>query len=253
MQGDGVFFDFDIAGFDAGEVEDVGDKPLQGAATGLDHGDELALLGIERRLGEEFGKADDAVDGRAEFVADDGEELALGAVGGFGGVFGLDQRGLGLLALRDIVPDGLVFDDAVGVADRALNPQQPTTAVVGEDQFAFEGKGAVADGDTGRIKRKEFTVQLLAFFGESPGIRAVGEGDAPVGPVAADQVDLVLDHVAVVGLDLLEGAGHALDVAGETEDFVGIGFLAGGRRPLLGGRSGFAEGLEALHERAVPA
>jgi hypothetical protein len=58
--------------------------------------EELALLVGERGFQREVGHAHDAVDGRAQLVAHVGHELALGAVGGLGGV----QRALQRLPAR---------------------------------------------------------------------------------------------------------------------------------------------------------
>jgi hypothetical protein len=52
-------------------------------------------------------KADDAVDGGADFVADDREKFALGAVGGLGGFLGVEEGGFGFLAEGDVVTDTL--------------------------------------------------------------------------------------------------------------------------------------------------
>ena len=51
---------------------------------------------FERRGQRQFGHADDAVHGRADFVAHRGQELALGAVGRFGRVLGDSQLLFGL-------------------------------------------------------------------------------------------------------------------------------------------------------------
>jgi len=48
----------------------------------LDGVDAVALHLVELGVGEDAGHADDAVHGGADFVAHDGEEFALGALGG---------------------------------------------------------------------------------------------------------------------------------------------------------------------------
>ncbi len=50
-------------------------------------------------LHHHFGKADDGVQGRAQLVADVGEELGFGAVGLFGGLLGDAQRVVGATVL----------------------------------------------------------------------------------------------------------------------------------------------------------
>lgn len=84
-QGERGVGELDDAGLDAGDVEDIGDEGFEGDAAVLDGIDVFALLGGETGVAEEFGEADDVVDGGADFVGNDGEEFALGAVGGFGG------------------------------------------------------------------------------------------------------------------------------------------------------------------------
>ena len=46
----------------------------------------LALLGVEVGIERQLGHAEDAVHGRADFVAHVGQEIALGLVGGYGGI-----------------------------------------------------------------------------------------------------------------------------------------------------------------------
>ena len=52
----------------------------------------VALRAIERRVEQQAGHADDAVHRRADFMADVREELALGAIGRFGGLGRAQQR-----------------------------------------------------------------------------------------------------------------------------------------------------------------
>lgn len=200
-------------------------------------------------------KPDDPVDRGADFVADDGEELALGAVRGFGGVLGVEQRSLGFLADGNVVADRLVFQRvAVVVLDRALGPHHPAAAVVPQLDFALEGVGLVADGGARREKGEGLADELVAFAAEGGGVGAVDEGELAVEPVAADQIDLILDDAAVAGLGLLQGLRHALNVAREADDFVVVGFTVGvsGRGFVGGLPRGGAQGFQPLGQGAIP-
>jgi hypothetical protein len=99
--------DLDASGFDLGELEEALDELEEASGGGGDvaqvsaaffelFGDRLAVDLEVACLGageveEEFGEADDGVEGRAEFVGDIGEELALEAAGAVEGVVGLGE------------------------------------------------------------------------------------------------------------------------------------------------------------------
>jgi hypothetical protein len=75
--------DFEMPGFDLGEVENVVDNGKQrfaGAAYGFDA---IALGGIEISRQEHGGHADDSVQRRADFMAHGGQEIAFLAGGYF--------------------------------------------------------------------------------------------------------------------------------------------------------------------------
>ena len=86
---------FELAGLDLGEIEDVVDEAKQGVGRRLHHAEVFALLGVERRVEGQLGHADDAVHGRADLVAHVGQELAFTAAGGLGDLLGLMQVGVG--------------------------------------------------------------------------------------------------------------------------------------------------------------
>ena len=82
----------ELLGLDLGEVEDIVDHAEQGFARIADGRQELALLGRELALEDQFGHADHGVQGRANFMAHVGQEGALGPIGGFGRLFRRPQR-----------------------------------------------------------------------------------------------------------------------------------------------------------------
>ena len=73
----------ELAGLDLGEIENLLDQRQQRFARGLRRLGVGDLFGRERRVEQQIGHAEDAVERRADFVADHGEEARLGAVGGF--------------------------------------------------------------------------------------------------------------------------------------------------------------------------
>ncbi len=87
--------EFDGAGLDLGEIEDVVEHRQQGTARRGDQIDLALLFGAEPfRTGQEIDETDDAVQGRPNFVAHRGEEIGLGLIGKFGA--GLREFGQGL-------------------------------------------------------------------------------------------------------------------------------------------------------------
>ena len=80
---------FELAGLDLREVEDVVDDGEQGFAAGIDRLHVAVLLVGQRGFQQQAGHGDDAVHRRADFVAHVGQEFRFGARGAFGG----DARG----------------------------------------------------------------------------------------------------------------------------------------------------------------
>ena len=77
-------FDVELAGFDLGEIENVVEDREQRICAGANRLGVVALCAIETGVEQQTGHADDAVHGRADFVAHGGEERALRAAGRFG-------------------------------------------------------------------------------------------------------------------------------------------------------------------------
>ena len=94
-----------LAGLDLREVEDVVDDDEQvGAGVAEDFG-EAPLLGGEVGVEQQVGHAEDAVHGRADFMAHHREELALGGAAGLGGGLRLEQAGIVPLAFGNVMDE----------------------------------------------------------------------------------------------------------------------------------------------------
>ena len=125
------FFHRHGAGFDLREIEDVVDDVEQRLAR-LAHGVRVgALFGRHLRVEQETRHADDAVHGRADFVAHGGQEHRLRAVGVFGFVAGFAQRGFEFFLFGDVAGDALDFGHVADiVADGVVFPGEPAPALV---------------------------------------------------------------------------------------------------------------------------
>ena len=84
--------ELELAGLDLREVEDVVDEPQQRVGRRCARSSRYSRCsGVSARVERQLGHAEDAVHRRADLVAHVREELALGAVGGLGGLLGLEQ------------------------------------------------------------------------------------------------------------------------------------------------------------------
>ena len=123
-----------LAGFDLGEVEQVVDDAQQAIGRRLDRLQALPLALVQGRVEHEFGHADDGVHGGADFVADVGQEIVLGAVGRLRRLLGLAQLRIQPLALRNV----LNHRDGVGGLTGGVALQR-------NEQFTPHGRTVLAD------------------------------------------------------------------------------------------------------------
>ena len=102
--------EFELAGLDFREIEQIVDQRQEMAAAGMDVVDIAAVFVVvdfaEALQPHDFREAHDGVERRAQFVADAGEEFRFLPAGRFGRFLGLAQFRLGLLPLRDVAHHG---------------------------------------------------------------------------------------------------------------------------------------------------
>ena len=99
-QVEGAQFQFELPGLDLGQVQDAVDEVQQGFGGRLDDVQGPALLRREPGVQDHVRHADDGVHGRADFVAEIGQELGFHVAGGFGLASGCFQFGHQLLQAR---------------------------------------------------------------------------------------------------------------------------------------------------------
>ena len=114
--------ELEFARLHPGEVQDVVDDGQQRIGGRFDDPQILPLFGRELGVQHEIGHADDAIHRRPNLVTHVRQELALGPVGGLGGVLGRSQVGLRSLALRDVACGSRhELDSAIGAEDGRKN------------------------------------------------------------------------------------------------------------------------------------
>ena len=249
-------------GLDLREVEHVVDEAEQVAGVGLylpDIGEHGGVAGVLHLLLQHLAVADDGGQRRAKLVAHVGEELALRAVGGLGGVLGGVQLGLGELALGDVgVSAGPLAHRAVLQQGDAAHGHGAPLAV-GAAQAVLDGvQGVVPDGvgpgQHGRVP--VFGVDGLQPAGAGVlGLGLAGEGgpaglrrrQLATGAGDPDDAGAGFDQGAVALLAVLQPALGPLAVGDVGHDHAGPGRL---RAAVRGGQGEEAE-LEAAGLRRV--
>ncbi len=144
-----------LAGGDLGEIEQVGDDAQQALARRLDRVQALPLVLGQRRVEDQVGHAEDGIQGRADLVADVGQELVLGAVGRLRRLPGPPRLLLQPLALGDVLEDrDRIGGPARRVAlqrDRQIDPDQ--RAVLAEIALLQRVAGRSRHASAGRSDR----------------------------------------------------------------------------------------------------
>ena len=140
--------DVDAPGLDLGEVEDLVDERQEGLAGGLDGVRVGGLLGAERGVEDEVRHAEDAVQRRAELVADRRQEARFRLAGRFRLAARLLEGPLRHDPVGDLAAEAQDRGGAAGAARRRLDPGDPADAVARRDRLVDEARavGAGVDG-----------------------------------------------------------------------------------------------------------
>src|SRR5829696_6297685 len=135
VQVEGGGDDVDAPGLDLGKVEDLVDQGQERLAGGLYGVGVGGLLGAERGIEDQVRHAENAVEGRAELVADRGQKARFRLARGFRLGAGLLQRPLGHDPVGDLAPEAQDGGRPSGAARRRLDPRDPAHAGGGLDGF----------------------------------------------------------------------------------------------------------------------
>src|SRR5215213_552995 len=211
---EGLGQEVDSAGLDLRKVEDLVDEREQRLPGGLHGADIGRLLGARRGVEEEPGHAEDAVQRRAELVADGREEARFRLARRLGLGAGLLQGALGSDAFGDVAAGAHELRRAVAAGDRGLDPGQPADAVRRPDRLVDDAGAVGADARGAALDHRRTLAradQRLAGGSHELGEALVGEGDASR-PVALDNdVELGLDQAAVALLGFGKPPGAVLE------------------------------------------
>ena len=194
-------------------------------------------------IGGDGGHADDAVHRRAHVVAHAGQEVALGLVGGVGGVDGVPEHLLDLLLLADLLVHVLEAGHDAGLA-AGQGQLGKLHAVVARAGLKHPAEGhrvdqpvlGIAD-DVLRRHRLQESLPVLLQHQLGVEREGVGEAGEPHGHIGGQQVHHVLVdpvQLELLGLDVADQPHRVID-AGQRLDDGGTHGLVGFRPlPLFG-------------------
>ena len=238
---EGMVFQLQLAGFDLGEVQDViddGQQRVGAAAGGLDI---IALLVRQFGVQQQGGHADDAVHGRADFVAHVGQELGLGERGFLELLVERNEGGVAfdelLLAFAQRPVGGIALQQ-VQVGLRVIANPGDQLDLVGQLHqviIGAEGKGLAFDlgvlvrgeDDDGGVFGGRVGAELLdqreavhaghhQVLENHRGLDLVGDGEGLAGVGAVMEI-----NVGLVGQGAADGfADHGLVVHQQDHDVV---------------------------------
>ena len=144
----------ELAGLDLGEVEDFLDQREQCVARGLCRLDVGGLLRGQRRVEQQIGHAEDAVERRADLVRHRGEEPRLGTARRLGGVARLGERAAGLGAFGDVAADALHLAAAARRHEHhRLAPGEPARPVRRVDLLVVHARAVGHHADLALFER----------------------------------------------------------------------------------------------------
>lgn len=206
--------EFDAAGLNFGEVEDIIDEAEEGFGGQFGGFGEVALGGLEVGIKEQAGHPEDAVEGRTDFVAHFGKEFGLGLIGGLGFLFGLLEGDLEIFALGDVLKGTgynrtLTFGIKSGFADDS-DPAEVASGGV-DAQFVVEA-GTLCDGV---LKGLFYGIAVVSFPVKVQGGRNIGIVIArdlvdPAGDIGPDEAARFWEILPCADLGDAVGAGEEI-------------------------------------------
>ncbi len=208
VEPEGFRLEVEPAGLDLREIEHVADQRHQRVAGAFHRARIGRLLGGQRRVEQEVRHAQNAVERRADLVADHGEEAALGAIGRIGLVARLGERAPGGGAVGDVAADALRLG-AVSLigAHRHVAPGNPARAVRRLDLLVMDARAVGENRDRALLQQRQRHVCADQGIAAASGERAEGVvhiGDAAGGVAPHDDVPLRLQKTLGVLLGLLD-------------------------------------------------
>ena len=190
----------DLAGFDLGEIEQFVDQRHQRVAGCLDRLGIGSLLGGERCIEQEVAHADDAVQGRADFMRRHGKEFRFGAVRRIGVIARLGQRALGARAVGDVAAHTLHVGGLVRVAaDQSFAPGDPARSKRAVDLLVVNAGAIRLKGNSALFQHGQYEArpdQGLARLARKRAVRIVDRGDDAVTVAQHDQIALGFEQAA---------------------------------------------------------
>ena len=185
--------------FDLGKIQDVVDQGQQLHSRKLDRLDVVALLHVERRVLQQAGGADHAVERSSNLVAHGGEKGRLRLRSLENAQVGLAQRELGLLALGDVGDRaGEAHRPSAAVESRLGARVDPDEAAIPAAQAILEVEGrAVAQGRRARRAHHPAVLGMVAPGIAGEGVHVVIGAEAEQLAIAGRVVHHAIDQVVV--------------------------------------------------------
>ena len=195
------------AGLDLGEVQNLFDQRQQRIAGGLHRAGIGNLFGRKPGIEQKVRHAENAVQGRSNFVRYHRKEARLGAVGGFRLVARFGERAFRHDAIGNIAAHGLDFGLAALATHDALAPGDPALAGRSGDLLVVDAPAIGEDCRIALFENLEGEIGAAQEARVAAGKRAigvVGKGDCAVAAPPHDQIGLRFQECARTLLGLLQ-------------------------------------------------
>ena len=254
-----VFLKRHRARFDLGKIQNVADQGEQRFARLGDRFGIGALFGPQLGFQQQPRHAQNAVHRRADLVTHGGEKARFCATGGLCLVARLGQRILQRLALGDVAPDALNFDQpAEIVAHGVIFPGDPAPAIGGAHMLviAHAGMSGLQAGKAAEQRRAAVGMQLgrerlaerdLGIQAEQFEESVVGIGQTAVGGAAQNRIALRVHQALVALFTLIETGVHGGSGTQRCFQARSDGFELGGL--LIGKLAAFARNQKGVQHK----